>query len=119
MTAMPCGKKKHSNAASQSHRATGPLVAIAETVLRLRTATTNNNAKSPSAQLAAQSVGGTGIDGPARTVVQCWWVLRDLRHMLPETGSVLGNTLVFYFRIVGLTFPNGITEGLPVIWPQR
>src|SRR5579864_5650774 len=46
MTAMPCGRKKHSNAASQSHRATGPLVAIEETVLRLRTATTNNSAKS-------------------------------------------------------------------------
>src|SRR5690349_4228477 len=46
MTAMPWGKKKHSNAASQSHRATGPLVAIDETVLRLRTATTNNSAKS-------------------------------------------------------------------------
>src|SRR5437588_11939386 len=46
MTAMPCGKKKHSNAASQSHRATGPVVAIDETVLRLRTATTNNSAKS-------------------------------------------------------------------------
>src|ERR1700687_3819982 len=43
---MPCGKKKHSNAASQSHRATGPVVAIDETVLRLRTATTNNSDKS-------------------------------------------------------------------------
>src|SRR4029077_5166922 len=46
MTAMPCGRKKHSNTASQSHRGTGPLVAIEETVLRLRTATTNNSAKS-------------------------------------------------------------------------
>ena len=46
MTAMPCGKKKHSNATSQSHRATGPLVAIDETVLRLRMATTNKSAKS-------------------------------------------------------------------------
>ena len=46
MTAMPCGKKKHSNATSQSHRATDPLVAIDETVLRLRMATTNKSAKS-------------------------------------------------------------------------
>src|SRR5438876_9639555 len=46
MTAMPCGKKKHSNATSQSHRATGPLVAIDETVLSLRMATTNKSAKS-------------------------------------------------------------------------
>src|SRR5207253_9852933 len=46
MTAMPCGKKKHSNATSQSHRATGPLVAIEETVLRLRMATTNKSATS-------------------------------------------------------------------------
>src|SRR5216683_4735330 len=65
MTAMPCGKKKHSNAASQSHRATGPLVAIDETVLRLRTATTNNSAKSHRPSSRRKASVGMVLTGPA------------------------------------------------------
>jgi hypothetical protein len=30
---------------------------------------------------------------------------------LPETGSVLGNTLVFYFRIVGKPYLTGLRKG--------
>src|SRR5437016_3980716 len=100
MMAMPCGRKKHSNAASQSHRATGPLVAIEETVLRLRTATTNNSAKSHRPNSRRRALVGLALTGQPEVSFSVGGVLRDLRHMLPETGSVLGNTLVFYFRIV-------------------
>src|SRR5580700_3256037 len=63
MTAMPCGKKKHSNATSQSHRATGPLPAIDEMVLRLRIATTNNRTKSHRPNSRRRELVGGALSG--------------------------------------------------------
>ena len=55
MTAIPCGRKNPSNAATQSHSATAPLAAIEEMVFRFSTATTKNNARShrPSSRRSA------------------------------------------------------------------
>src|SRR5713226_645106 len=103
MTAMPCGKKKHSNAASQSHRATGPLVAIDETVLRLRTATTNNSAKShrPNsrrrASVGLMLIGQTElsfmVSGAARVLSQAWPLpLEAVHHQKVDSFLMTGRS---------------------------
>src|SRR5438552_10173842 len=90
MTAMPCGKKKHSNATSQSHRTTGPLVAIDETVLRLRMATTNKSAKSHRPSSRRRALVGLALIGQPELSFMVSGrprVLRQARPFPPDTPS--------------------------------
>src|SRR5260370_38026092 len=58
---MPCGKKKNSSAASQSHMVVGPLAAMTGTMLRFAMATTESHVRSHTPRARSRRGTGTSV----------------------------------------------------------